>query len=153
MARPQIGWRRLSASTGYCPHPSNPAPLPCILQIISKWSIQENLLAPELTLHSIRQTSKTTFDCLNVSVVLFNLTERNRLGCDNLHKLYPTRPPDQTASPTTRQTQIYQVRTALERARRVGFLGGSHASFSENNPNFTCDHWVASSFGGSVTGQ
>ena len=27
LARPQIGWRRLSASTGYCPHPSNPAPL------------------------------------------------------------------------------------------------------------------------------
>jgi len=34
LARPQIGWRRLSASTGYCPHPSNPAPLHCILQII-----------------------------------------------------------------------------------------------------------------------
>src|SRR5258705_13828042 len=48
LARPQIGWRRLSASTGYCPHPSNPAPLHCILQIISKWSIQENLLSERL---------------------------------------------------------------------------------------------------------
>ena len=26
-ARPQIGWRRHSASNGYCPHPSNPSPL------------------------------------------------------------------------------------------------------------------------------
>ena len=43
LARPHIGWRRLSASTGYCPHPSNLSPLPNILQIISNWSIQENL--------------------------------------------------------------------------------------------------------------
>ena len=31
LARPQFGGARLSASAGYCPHPSNPSPLTRIL--------------------------------------------------------------------------------------------------------------------------